>query len=75
MFADDIALFAYSPCGLQKQLDILSRFCAARGLTVNVNRPRSQYLKLAKAVKPPSILNGDVIDQLDEFKYFNILMH
>ena len=36
LFADDIVLFAYSEAAVQKQLDILSAFCAARGLTVNV---------------------------------------
>ena len=40
MFADDIALFSYSPRvlqgprGLQQQLNILQEFCTARGLKV-----------------------------------------
>ena len=33
LFADNFALFSYSAAGLQKQLDILSEFCAARGLS------------------------------------------
>ncbi len=40
LFADDIALFSYSASGLQKQLDILSSFCAKRGLTVNVKKTK-----------------------------------
>ncbi len=30
LFADDIALFSCSASGLQKQLDVLAEFCAAR---------------------------------------------
>ncbi len=38
LFADDIASLSYSASGLQKQLHVLAGFCAARGLTVNVNK-------------------------------------
>ena len=48
LFADDIALFYYSGTGLQKQLDILGAFCAARGLTVNVKRQRRWSLSIAR---------------------------
>ena len=75
LFADDIALFSYSPRGLQKQLDILSRFCAARGLTVNVKKTKILVFEARKSSHTSFYFNGDIIDQVDEFKYLGILMH
>jgi len=40
LFADDIALFSYSPSSLQEQLEILAKFYKERSLTVNVAKPR-----------------------------------
>ena len=75
LFADDIALFSYSPAGLQKQLDILSKFCAARGLSVNVKKTKIVVFELRKSITPCFCSNGDTIEQVDEFKYPGVLMH
>ena len=75
LFADDIALFSYSEAGLQKQLDILSAFCAARGLTVNVKKTKSVVFERRKSNTCSFLFNGDVIEQVDEFKYLGMLMH
>ncbi len=52
LFADDIALFSYSASGLQKQLDVLAEFCAARGLTVNVNKTKILVFEHRKSTTP-----------------------
>ena len=75
LFAEDIALFSYSPCGLQKQLDILSRFCVARGLTVNVKKTKILVFEARKSSHTFFHFKGDVIDQVDEFKNLGMLMH
>ena len=75
LFADDIALFSYSVTGLQKQLDILEAFCAARGLTVNVKKTKTLVFEHRKSATPAFGYAGDPIEQVDEFKYLGILMH
>ena len=75
LFADDIALFSYSASGLQKQLDILSSFCAKRGLTVNVKKTKILVFEPRKSRVPSFFFNGDIIEQVDEFKYLGVLMH
>ena len=74
LFADDIALFSYSQSGLQQQLDILHRFSAARGLTANVKKTKILVSEARKSSHTSFYFNGDVIDQVDEFKYLGILM-
>ncbi len=75
LFADDIALFSYSASGLQKQLDILSSFCAKRGLTVDVKKTKILVFEPRKSSIPSFIFNGDIIEQVDEFKYLGVMMH
>ena len=75
LFADDIALFCYSVTGLQKQLDILGAFCAARGLTVNVKKTKTLVFEHGTSATPAFLYEGDPIEQVEEFKYLGILMH
>ena len=75
LFADDIALFSYSVPGLQKQLDILAAFCAARGLTVNVKKTKTLVFEHRKSATPAFLYAGEPVEQVDEFKYLGILMH
>ena len=75
LFADDIALFSYSSKGLQKQLDILAQFCAARGLTVNVQKTKSMVFEPRKSTTPAFIYAGAAIEQVDDFKYLGVMMH
>ena len=55
LFADDIALFSYSPSGLQKQLDILAQFCSERGLTVNVKKTKTMVFQHANCKSSSSL--------------------
>ena len=64
LFADDIALFSYSPSGLQKQLDILAEFCAKRGLTVNVKKTKTMVFEHAncKPSAPAFLYAGEPVE-------------
>ena len=75
LFAHDIALFSYSHCGLQRQLDILYAFCIDRQLTVNVAKTKALVFEARKNVMPPVIYAGNAIEQVDIFKYRRVQMH
>ena len=77
LFADDIALFSYSPSGLQEQLDILAKFCKERGLTVNVKKTKTMIFEHAncKSSQPPFLYDAAPIERVAEFKYLGALMH
>ena len=75
MSADDIALFSYSPRGLQHQLNILWEFCTARGLKVNVQKTKTMVFESRKAHTPPFSYVGAAIDQVEMFKYLGTTMH
>ena len=49
LFADDIALFSYSPQGLQRQLDILQAFCADGGLKGHVQKTKTMVFEHQKS--------------------------
>ncbi len=66
LLADDIALFTYSASGHEKQL---YNFCAKRGLTVNVKKTKILVLEPRKSSVPSFFCNGDINEQVDEFKY------
>ena len=75
LFADDITLFLYSASGLQKQLDILNNFCVKRGSTVNVNKTKIQVFEHRKSSTPSFFFNGDIIEQVNDFRHLGVLMH
>ena len=75
MFADDIALFSYSPRGLQHQLNILQEFCTARGLKVNVLKTKTMVFESRRTHTPPFTYAGAAIDQVEVFKYLGTTMH
>ena len=75
MFADDIALFSYSPRGLQHQLSILQDFCTAPGLKMNVQKTKTMVFESRKTHTPPFSYAGAAIDQVEMFKYMGTTMH
>ncbi len=40
LYADDLALMSETPQGLQKQIDVLSKFCVERQLVINVSKTK-----------------------------------
>ena len=75
LFADDIALFSYSPQGLQAQLDILQAFCRQRGLTVNIAKTKVLVFEHKRSNSPEFTYEGQVIQQVELFKYLGITFH
>ena len=75
LFADDIALFSYSPEGLQTQLDILQTFCDERGLKVNVAKTKVVVFEKHRSESPTFIYDGQAIEQVEVFKYLGISFH
>ena len=60
---------------LQEQLDILSNFCAKHRLIVNVKKTKILVFQPWESSVPSFFLNGDIIEQVDEFRYIGVLMH
>ena len=77
LFADDIALMSYSPAGLQHQLSILAKFCADRGLNVNVSKTKVVVFEPRRTECPPFIYDheGQTIERVEIFKYLGIAFH
>ena len=75
LFADDIALMSYSPAGLQHQLSILAKFCADRGLNVNVNKTKIVVFEPKRSECPPFTFEAQVIERVEVFKYLGIAFH
>ena len=75
LFADDLAIFSYSPSGLQAQLRILEQFCRDRGLVVNVAKTKVIVFQHRKTACPAFYFGGEEIARVDAFKYLGIVFH
>ena len=75
LFADDIALFSYSPEGLQAQIDILADFCKLRGLEVNVKKTKVVVFEPVKTCSPCFLYCRQPVEQVEYFKYLGITFH
>ena len=74
LFAEDVALFSCSQQVLQRQWDILHAFCSARGLKVNVQKPKTMVFEHQKSQTPPFTYAGNNIEQVEEFKYLGMVL-
>ena len=43
MYADDMVIFSTSPEGLQNKLNSLEKYCADRGMKVNIKKTKKNY--------------------------------
>ena len=75
IFADDTALMSYSPSGLQNQLSVLAKFCADRGLQVNVSKTKVVVFEPKRTECAPFTFEGQVIERVEVFKYLGIAFH
>lgn len=83
LYADDLALLAESAEELQEELDLLQKFCVARGLTVNTSKTevvvfggRGGSTRPAAAAATPSWqFDGHTIPVSAEFTYLGIVLH
>jgi hypothetical protein len=75
LYEDDLALMSHIPAGLQKQLDVLQTFCCERQLIVNVKKTKVVVFETRKSVCQAFQYEGEVIKQLNFFKYLGVELH
>ena len=83
MYADDMALLATSPSGLQQQLLLLEQYCAERGLTVNVTKTKVMLLAgegeeraaMARVRAARLTYAGAELEAVAQFKYLGVVFH
>ena len=83
LYADDMALLATSAAGLQRQLDLLQRYCQQWGLTVNTVKTKL-LLMSGKHTQPAAqqaaeeaglTFDGQPLAAVTSFKYLGIVFH
>lgn len=83
LFADDTALLATSAAGLQRQLDLLERYCVRKRLTVNSAKTkvmllagaRTEALAMETALGGRVRYAGSILDCVTSFAYLGIVFH
>ena len=76
LYADDLAMVATSPEGLQAQLDLLHAYAAKWKLTVNIDKTKAVIFRQSSTnqVYPPPIYNGASIELVESFKYLGVVI-
>lgn len=78
LYADDMVLLSSDPEGLQKQLDLLSEFCAAKGLAVNLDKTEIVVYG-GKGRKGRGntewSYQGQPVQVSDSFRYLGVCLH
>ena len=78
LYADDMVLLSSDPEGLQKQLDLLSEFCASKGLKVNLEKTEIVvYGKKGQRRQstPTWTYQGEPVKVSDSFRYLGVCLH
>ena len=76
MYADDLVLLSTTVTCLQKNLDTLSAYCDANGLTVNLKKNNIVTFSKSgrKSFKTPFLFNFVDVEEAQTFKYLGILL-
>ncbi len=75
LYADDLALFSETAAGLQRQIDVLAEFCAARQLSVNVKKTKIVVFETRTTACQDFIYHGEVIERVVSFRYLGVELH
>ena len=75
-YADDMAVLAPSPTGLQKLLDICSSYAIKHDITFNVKKSVCMCVKPKryKLALPKIVLNGTILEYVTKYKYLGYFM-
>ena len=75
-WADDLVLLSKTKDGLQKQLDILTKYSADWKLKVNIDKTKSlNFNKSGRLIKTEKVYyKGDMIEPTKHYKYLGILL-
>jgi hypothetical protein len=72
MYADDLALMSETPRGLQKQIDVLSKFYVERQLVINVNKTKVVVFEKHRSAAPKFTYRGTTIERVQSFRYMGL---
>ena len=72
LFADDVVLLAPSNHDLQLSLERFAAECEAAGMRISTSKSEAMVLS-RKRVECPLQVGGEVLPQVEEFKYLGIL--
>ncbi|KAI3359145.1 hypothetical protein L3Q82_002678 [Scortum barcoo] len=74
LFADDVVLLASSSQDLQHVLERFAAECEAAGMRISTSKSEAMVLdRKRKRVACPLRVGGEVLPQVEEFKYLGVL--
>ena len=73
-YADDMAILAPSVKGLQKLLNLCTTFCSDWDICLNVKKTKNMWFGKKQVVKAKTIVNGDTIEWVHEWKYLGVML-
>ncbi|KAI3352306.1 hypothetical protein L3Q82_005177 [Scortum barcoo] len=74
LFADDVVLLASSSQDLQHVLERFAAECEAAGMRISTSKSEAMALDW-KRVACPLQVSGEVLPQVEEFKYLGVFVH
>ena len=73
-YADDMCILAPSIRGLQKLLDICSKYCCDWDIGLNPKKTKNMYFGKATELNHKTTLNGMIVDWVPEWKYLGVVL-
>ncbi|KAI3371889.1 hypothetical protein L3Q82_006769 [Scortum barcoo] len=73
LFADDVVLLASSSQDLQHVLERFAAECEAAGMRISTSKSEAMVTRPEKGVVCPLRVSGEVLPQVEEFKYLGVL--
>jgi len=64
-----------TPQGLQKQIDVLSKFCVEQQLVINVSKTKVVVFENHRSEVPEFTYRGTTIEQVQSFRYLGLKLH
>ena len=74
-YADDFVLLATTAEGLQQLIDAAADYCVAIGMAISVPKTKTMVFTDGEAQHASWHCNGQVLQQLDNFKYLGLLFN
>ena len=74
MFADDVSSFADSGVRLQRQIDLIEKFCKSVGMSLNLSKTKIIVFRNGGIVKDTErwFYNGNEIEVVSLYKYLGV---
>jgi len=75
LYADDPTLMSETPQGLEKQINVLSEFCADQQLVINVSKTKVVVFEKHRSVAPKFTYRRTTIERVQSFRYLGLKLH